>query len=88
MSSCSDIALDITSLLGEFTIKKIHERTVNYFCDCSRTRLGGVILTLGRGEIFNILSETGKIEFTCDFCRKQYIFYKDEVIALLNPVVN
>lgn len=83
--SCGDIDILMEKVFNVFTVRRIDELQSGYLCDCSNERIEKVILSLGRGEIFNILVEQGKIEITCDFCRKKYSYDKEQVIALLNP---
>lgn len=52
-------------------------------CDCSRERLRRGIISLGKEEIKAIIKEVGMAEIECDFCRKKYLFNKDELEEML-----
>lgn len=43
-------------------------------CRCSRGRIGRMLLSLGRGEVEDILREQDRVEVTCDFCNKAQVF--------------
>jgi molecular chaperone Hsp33 len=43
-------------------------------CNCSRERVGKMILALGREEAEEIIAERGDIEVACEFCGVQYRF--------------
>ena len=43
-------------------------------CRCSRGRIGRMLLSLGRGEVDDILRERGRVEVTCDFCNQVQSF--------------
>jgi molecular chaperone Hsp33 len=43
-------------------------------CNCSRERVGKMIVGLGRAEAEDILAERGDIEVGCEFCGLQYRF--------------
>jgi len=43
-------------------------------CNCSRERVGKMIVGLGRDEAEGILAERGDIEVACEFCGLQYRF--------------
>lgn len=43
-------------------------------CNCSRERVGKMIVGLGREEAEDILAERGDIEVACEFCGLQYRF--------------
>lgn len=45
-----------------------------FVCNCSRDRVGKMIVGLGREEAEDILSERGNIEVGCEFCGVQYHF--------------
>jgi molecular chaperone Hsp33 len=45
-----------------------------FACNCSRERVGKMIVGLGREEAEEILSERGDIEVGCEFCGQQYRF--------------
>jgi molecular chaperone Hsp33 len=49
-------------------------RHVHFSCQCSRKRVGNMLLMLGHAEILGILEEQGRVETTCDFCGKVYEF--------------
>ncbi len=45
-----------------------------FACNCSRERVGKMIVGLGREEAEDIISERGDIEVGCEFCGLQYRF--------------
>ena len=57
-----------------------HEEDVRLFppdplsfrCSCSRERVEGVLLMLGRDDIHALLEERGKVDVDCEFCGKHY----------------
>ncbi len=50
------------------------ETAPRFRCNCSRERVGKMIVGLGREEAEGILSERGNIEVGCEFCGLQYRF--------------
>lgn len=49
-------------------------RVVHFECQCSRERVGNMLLMLGHAEVLSILEEQAKVETTCDFCGEVYDF--------------
>ncbi len=49
-------------------------RSVAFDCQCSRKRVGNMLLMLGIEEVESILAEQGKVETECDFCGQHYHF--------------
>ena len=43
-----------------------------FACSCSRQRVGGMLLGLGRGEVDDIVAERGEVEVGCEFCGARY----------------
>ncbi|WP_347987346.1 Hsp33 family molecular chaperone HslO [Methylomonas sp. AM2-LC] len=62
---------------------------VEFKCGCSRSKISGTLLTLGRAELESILAERQTVEVDCQFCGAQYHFDKIDVEDLLtNPLKN
>lgn len=53
---------------------QIGESAPRFACNCSRERVGKMILALGRDEAEEIIAERGDIEVACEFCGVQYRF--------------
>lgn len=50
------------------------ETAPRFVCNCSRERVGKMIVGLGQAEAEEILAERGDIEVGCEFCGVQYRF--------------
>jgi molecular chaperone Hsp33 len=57
-----------------------------FACSCSRTRVGNMLIGLGRQEIDEVLAERGDVEVGCEFCGKKYQFDAVDVGELFAPV--
>jgi molecular chaperone Hsp33 len=49
-------------------------RHVHFACQCSREKVGNMMLMLGKDEVAEILAEQQQVETTCDFCGQVYQF--------------
>lgn len=58
-----------------------------FTCNCSRERVGKMILGLGRQEAESILSERSDIEVGCEFCGVQYRFDPVDAAQLFTDAV-
>lgn len=56
--------------------------TPRFACNCSRERIGRMLVSLGREEVDSIIEELQKVEVTCDFCGRQYVFDAIDVAQL------
>lgn len=52
----------------------VGEAGPRFECNCSRERVGRMIVSLGAAEAESIIAERNSIEVGCDFCGKQYAF--------------
>ena len=50
-----------------------------YECICSKEYLEKILISLGKAELYDMIEKDGKISVTCEFCRKEYNFYKQDV---------
>jgi molecular chaperone Hsp33 len=58
----------------EQDIRSFPIRKVQFSCQCSREKVGNMMLMLGKDEVAEILAEQNKVETTCDFCGQVYLF--------------
>lgn len=54
-----------------------------YHCDCSRERTEGILRSLGKKELAELIEEQGRAEVCCHFCNRRYSFSGDELLKLL-----
>lgn len=50
-----------------------------YKCDCKRSRIQKGLISLGANEIQDIIDTDGKAEIECKFCKKKYIFKREDL---------
>lgn len=63
-----------------------HAATAPRFaCNCSRERVRGMLVSLGRGESESLIAERGAVEVGCDFCGLQYRFDAVDVGEMFTP---
>ena len=58
-------------------------RETVYHCDCSRSRLERVLVSLGEKELGGLIAEGREVEIGCQFCGSQYIFTIPQLQHLL-----
>lgn len=62
----------LIQLVGEDNYNILEEMPVSFKCDCSKERFANAIVSLGKGEIQQMIDEDGGAEAVCHFCRKKY----------------
>ncbi|MBC7756629.1 MAG: Hsp33 family molecular chaperone HslO [Bdellovibrio sp.] len=80
----------LTRLFAEEDIRLFEAKPTQFYCSCSKTKVGGMLRMLGVDEVNSILTEQGHIDVNCDFCNKHYAFDAVDATALFasDPVVN
>lgn len=71
----------IKEYFGETTA--LEEYTPKYNCLCSKEYIEKILITMGKDELDSIIKEQGKITVNCEYCEKDYVFYKEDVDKLL-----
>ncbi|HFI0463085.1 TPA: Hsp33 family molecular chaperone HslO [Streptococcus suis] len=56
---------------------------VEYSCSCSKDMFLGIVFSLSKEEINDILSKKENLEVTCSLCNKKYVFSTDEIMNYL-----
>ncbi|MDE6104417.1 MAG: Hsp33 family molecular chaperone HslO [Clostridia bacterium] len=54
-----------------------------YKCNCSRKKIEGVILPLGKAELLKICKEEGSVKVHCHYCNTDYVFTEKDVEELI-----
>ncbi len=56
----------------------------DYICNCSRDKIKGVIVPLGKQELLSICEEQGCVSVHCHYCNTDYTFDKDDIKGLFD----
>ena len=72
-------------LFWEEDVRRFEPQAPRFACTCSRERVRGMLLGLGRDEVEGIVVERGDVEIGCDFCGTQYRFDAVDVGDLFTP---
>ena len=69
-------------LFWEETIRVFEPAHPQFFCSCTREKVGNMLKVLGREEVDGALDELGQLGIHCDFCGKHYAFDKVDCAQL------
>lgn len=70
-------------VLDGFDIEITDTLPTAYHCNCSREKVSKALISVGRAELQDMISEGKDIEVNCHFCNTNYIFGTDELKKLL-----
>lgn len=68
----------LSRLMGRLSYHVLERRPVSFTCTCSKERLSGTLVSLGKNEIANLIADE-KAEMVCHFCNERYQFNKEEL---------
>jgi molecular chaperone Hsp33 len=60
-------------LFHEEGVRLLQQDPLQFGCSCTRDRVGGMLLSLGRAEAFESVQD-GRVEVICEFCGQHYHF--------------
>jgi molecular chaperone Hsp33 len=69
-------------LFDDIPFTVLEKRVLAFVCSCSRERIERVLLSLGRKDLGELISCQGGTSVTCEFCREEYSFSREELEKL------
>lgn len=78
----------LSSLFHKVPHKKLGSKDLIYKCSCSREKMERAILSLGRGDLEELIARQGEANVRCEFCREQFHFDKTTLTHLLQQGEN
>lgn len=78
----TDIQTLMQRLFWEETIRVFPPQHPQFYCSCTREKVGNMLKMLGREEIDSALEELGHLAVNCDFCGEHYDFDKVDCAQL------
>ncbi|ENQ3080762.1 Hsp33 family molecular chaperone HslO [Bacillus multifaciens] len=73
-------------LLGKENVKILETMDVQFNCTCSRERIEGVLISLGKTELTQVRDEEEETEVHCHFCNERYNFSKEDITKLIESL--
>ena len=55
---------------------------VGFECECSKERVEGVLISIGKDQLTEIIEEDKQAEIGCQFCNSKYVFDEEELKAI------
>ena len=73
----------LEKLLGSLGLEITDRMETRFYCNCDKVRVGKVLISLGAGELEEMISEGKEVELNCHFCNSSYRFTVEELKELL-----
>lgn len=77
----------LEAVLRGLELRVIADEPVRFGCSCTRERVLGAILLLGKDEIEDMIRTEGRAEVRCEFCAEQYVVDRGELEVLVQDTV-
>lgn len=72
----------LNRLVGEGNAKVLDKMPIAFECDCSKDRFAGAIVSLGKKEIDDMITEDHGAEAVCHFCGNKYHYSEQDLEEL------
>jgi molecular chaperone Hsp33 len=76
----------LNEVLGAENVKVLETMDIKFQCTCSRERIEGVLVSLGKEELEQIREEEDETEVHCHFCNERYKFTKDDLTKMIESL--
>jgi molecular chaperone Hsp33 len=77
----------LEAVLRGLELRVIGDEPVRFGCSCTRERVLGAILLLGKDQIEDMIRTEGRAEVRCEFCAEQYVVDRGELEVLVQDTV-
>ncbi|MDD3307307.1 MAG: Hsp33 family molecular chaperone HslO [Acetobacterium sp.] len=74
----------IEVLFKDLNLKVSKTEIIRFFCDCSRQRITKALMSIGKDDLVEIISDQEDIEINCDFCQEKYHFSPEDLQSILD----
>jgi len=78
----------LEEVLGEFGLNILSKIPTQFKCNCTQHRVSKAIVSIGKKELEEIITDGKPIEVNCHFCGKNYLFNVDELKEMLEYATN
>ena len=76
----------IRAVLENFEVELFEQEPICYRCYCSRDRVTGALISLGREELGEMAREGKDVHMSCQFCDADYVFTPEQLKQILDDL--
>lgn len=73
-------------ILGDMDLEITDTMPVHFACNCSRSRVEKVLISLGKKELQGLIAEGKEVELNCHFCNTNYSFSIEDLKQILGKI--
>ena len=75
-------------VLEGFGLEILEKMPVGFRCDCSRQKIRGAIVSLGKKDLESLIENREPVEAHCDYCNTSYLFQVEEIEEILEKAAD
>lgn len=77
---------DIMNEISGNSYQHLETLDLNYYCTCSREKFERGLISLGKEQLLEIITEDKKVETVCHFCNSRYEFNEEDLNNLIKEI--
>ena len=70
-------------ILGDMGLEILEKIPTQYLCNCTREKMEGALIAVGKEELQKILEEDRQAELSCHFCNEKHVFSEEDIKTLM-----
>lgn len=74
----------VVKLIEPLGFEYLNSKKVEFFCPCSKEETAAKMATLFQNRLDELFEQDQSIEIKCDYCKKSYLFFRDDLEIKLN----
>lgn len=86
MSGGADAEALVRALAGDLELREHRRLEVRFACLCSREKVEAALVGLGAEDLRQMAQENETTHASCEYCKRDYAFDSDEILALSRRV--
>jgi molecular chaperone Hsp33 len=76
----------LETIFSDVPFDTLEKRPLVFRCSCSRERVEGALVSLGREQLDSLIRDENGAEVNCEFCRERYLFTGEELKRILDEI--
>lgn len=73
---------------GDILSGVTYELFPDYICNCSESKIRGILMSVGKDELLKIAEERGNVSVHCHYCNKDYVYDKHKIEEIFDKQTN
>lgn len=76
----------LQQIFAGFSYQSLGSQSLHFACDCSRSKLEQILISLGEEEMASLLKDEGGAEVRCHYCNERHQFVAEDLNRLIREI--